>query len=238
MFGTKCEQCGQKLVRLIDPKSYGNYLMCPNVYQSMLANFKRENHRIYCCGRNEDKSKAKNPKRGNCIYCDEKLLGLVLMKPFTLYHVCPTVLGFFLYAYKTKQKALKTEIHCRTKTEVEAKLKDHAVVTLARGVSNCPLSKIQLTNNADSAISNLRMRVDAPRGWIALVTPDTVSVVPTGGSCSFEIRLSIPKTTEPGEYFIRYGPHAEKLGETKLGPDRALKINDLGSPSIVKVVVI
>jgi len=238
MFGSKCQQCGQKLVRLMNLKSYGNYLICPNLYQSMLTNFKHYGQCIYCCGLDEEKPVVKKPKEDRCVYCDQKLIEIALMKPFTLYHVCPTVIGFFLYAYETKQKGLETKIHCKTKIEVEARLKKYATITLARGTSNYPLSKVHFSNGGNSDVFNLRIRVDIPKGWSTLVTPEMISKVPVGGSCDFEIRLSIPESTEPGEYFIRYGPFVEKLGETKLEPTKVLKIEDFGTPSIIKVKVV
>jgi hypothetical protein len=237
MFGSKCEKCGQRLVRLIELKSYSNFLMCPNMFQSLQANFKTEGNQIFCCAKNEERETAEKPKPQHCIFCNEQLveLGTASRNPFQYFKVCPSAFGLFLYAYETKRKGMETRIFCRTKIEVDAKLVKYPTLNLKRGIPKQPLVLAKLST-IDS-LSEVRVKIDVPIGWGVEVKPEVIELLPAGSECNFEIYLSIPQATEPGEYFIRYFPTAEKLNGVKLGPTRVLKGKGFDKPSIVKIIV-
>ncbi len=122
MFEENCRRCRKQFVHIINLESYGNYRMCPNLYDALQTNFKKEGNRIYCCSLNQEAKVHAKTKPGHCMYCNQKLVKMAQVVGMKHFEVCPSAFGMFLVAYQTEQRGVTTKIYCEPKMKVEAKV--------------------------------------------------------------------------------------------------------------------
>ena len=123
MFEENCRKCRQQFVHIINLESYGNYRMCPSLYELLQTNFKKDGSRIHCCSANQEtRVPLAKIKPGHCLYCNQKMVKMAQVVGMKHFEVCPSAFGMFLVAYQTEQRGITTKIYCEPKTKVEAKI--------------------------------------------------------------------------------------------------------------------
>ena len=122
MFEENCRKCRQQFVHIINLESYGNYRMCPSLYDVLQTNFKKDGSRIYCCPLNQEAKVHAKIKPGRCVYCNQKMVKMAQVVGMKHFEVCPSAFGMFLVAYQTEQRGITTKIYCEPKKNVEAKV--------------------------------------------------------------------------------------------------------------------
>ncbi len=111
----RCRECGQDMVRLINLKSYENYLLCRNLFQSLLKDFRSDGTQIYCATSDDDKKPLRKFSPESCLFCNAGLLKLAVMtEPFQLLFVCPSALGRIQEDSQTEKEGTANKIFCNT----------------------------------------------------------------------------------------------------------------------------
>lgn len=229
----KCTKCGQNLIHLIHLQSSGNYLICPNIYQSILSDFTIEGTKVYC-KKDEETTPLSTVEPVHCIFCNQELVRFAFAQdPFQHYEICPSILGLFFNTYRNQKTAMITKIFCETRVEIEAKLVEPLTVSLSRGVKNYPLATVKI-NNVES-LSSLTLKIEVPRGWPFLVSPNSIAFLPPYSQGVFNIYLTVPENAPSGDHFIRYKPIAQRIGKRKMRSNEIIKGFD--KPTIIKITV-
>ncbi len=122
MFAENCRKCGKQFVHILNLQSYGNYRMCPSLYQSLWSNFITNGTEIYCGPSNGSKAHLPKVKPNHCVYCNQKLVKMAAVVGMKHFEVCSSAFGLFLCAYQTDQRGITTQIFCEPKPEVKAKI--------------------------------------------------------------------------------------------------------------------
>lgn len=230
----KCTKCGQNLIHLIHLQSSNNYLLCPNIYQSILSDFKADKKKIYCSRHGEEKEPVQTEKTENCIYCNLELVKFAFAQdPFHRYEICPSILGIFFQTYRNQKNSFNTKIFCETRIQVEAKKVEPLTISLNRGIKNFPLATVK-TNNVES-LSGLTLNIETPLGWPFIVSPSNIAFQPPFSQGVFNIYISVPDNVKSGDYFVRYKPVAQRVGKRKMGANEVIKGFD--KPTIIKIII-
>jgi len=62
--------------------------------------------------------------------------------------------------------------------------------------------QVRVYNTGTSPLTNIRLKVDAPKGWDVRVIPERVASLKKDGTAEFTVRINVPGNVDAGDYLV------------------------------------